>query len=48
MAKGQRRSNREHRKPKKEKAPTTPESLLGNQVKQTTTTAPGGKPRNAR
>lgn len=33
MAKGQKRSNREIRKPKQEKAPPKPESPFGNQVK---------------
>lgn len=33
MAKGQKRSNREIRKPKQEKAPAKPESTFGNQVK---------------
>lgn len=33
MAKGQRRSNREIRKPKQNKALPKPENALGNQVK---------------
>jgi hypothetical protein len=33
MAKGQKRSNRETRKPKQEKAPPKPESTFGNQIK---------------
>ncbi len=33
MAKGQKRSNREIRKPKQEKAQKNPESTLGSQVK---------------
>jgi hypothetical protein len=33
MAKGQKRSNREIRKPKQEKAPPKPESTFGNQIK---------------
>lgn len=33
MAKGQKRSNREIRKPKQEKAPSKPESSFGNQIK---------------
>ncbi len=33
MAKGQKRSNREIRKPKQEKAPPKPESSFGNQIK---------------
>ena len=33
MAKGQKRSNREIRKPKQEKAPPNPESTFGNQIK---------------
>lgn len=34
MAKGQKRSNREIRKPKQKKAPAEPESTFGSQVKQ--------------
>ncbi|MCT7376953.1 hypothetical protein [Chelativorans salis] len=33
MAKGQKRSNREIRKPKQAKAPPKPESTFGNQIK---------------
>lgn len=33
MAKGQKRSNREIRKPKQQKAPQAPEATLGNQIK---------------
>jgi hypothetical protein len=33
MAKGQKRSNREIRKPKQEKASPKPESTFGNQMK---------------
>jgi hypothetical protein len=33
MAKGQKRSNREHRKPKQEKAAATPDTSFGNQIK---------------
>ena len=33
MAKGQKRSNREIRKPKQEKAPPKPESTFSNQIK---------------
>lgn len=33
MAKGQKRSNREIRKPKQEKAPSKPENSFGNQIK---------------
>ena len=33
MAKGQKHSNREIRKPKQKKAPPKPESTFGNQVK---------------
>ncbi len=33
MAKGQKRSNREIRKPKQEKTPPKPESTFGNQIK---------------
>ncbi len=36
MAKGQKRSNREIRKPKQEKVPAKPESTFGNQIKQVT------------
>ena len=36
MAKGQKRSNREIRKPKQEKAPPKPESTFGNQIKLAT------------
>ncbi len=34
MAKGQKRSNREIRKPKQEKAPPKPESPFGEQIKR--------------
>lgn len=33
MAKGQKRSSREIRKPKQEKAPSKPEAALGSQIK---------------
>lgn len=33
MAKGQKRSNREQRKPKQEKAPPKPETSFSNQIK---------------
>ena len=33
MAKGQKRSNREHRKPKQEKAPPKPEASFSSQLK---------------
>jgi hypothetical protein len=33
MAKGQKRSNREIRKPKQEKVPPKPENTFGNQIK---------------
>ena len=33
MAKGQKRSNREQRKPKQEKKPAKPESSFGSQLK---------------
>lgn len=33
MAKGQKRSNREIRKPKQDKAPPKPEATFGNQIK---------------
>lgn len=36
MAKGQKRSNRELRKPKQEKVPTKPEATFGNQLKLAT------------
>ncbi|MET3662974.1 hypothetical protein [Aquamicrobium ahrensii] len=36
MAKGQKRSSREIRKPKQEKAPPKPESTFGNQIKLAT------------
>ena len=42
MAKGQKRSNREIRKPKREKTPPKPESSLGNQMKLSAN-APRGK-----
>jgi hypothetical protein len=34
MAKGQQRSNREARKPKKDKAPAKPQPTFGSQIKQ--------------
>ena len=44
MAKGQKRSNRELRKPKQEKAPAKVEPAFGNQVKlAANTNAPRGK-----
>lgn len=44
MPKGQKRSNRETRKPKQEKAAPKPESTFGNQIKlATTANAPRGK-----
>ncbi len=33
MAKGQKRGNRETRKPKQEKVPPKPENTFGNQIK---------------
>lgn len=42
MAKGQKRSNREIRKPKQEKAPPAPEAVFGNQAKLAAS-APRGK-----
>ena len=48
MAKGQVRSNKETRKPKKDKVAAAPSAsaLLGSQVKQAgNTTAPGKKPK---
>ncbi|WP_201285503.1 hypothetical protein [Chelativorans xinjiangense] len=43
MAKGQQRSNREARKPKKEKAAVKVDAPLGSQVKQATSSALRGK-----
>lgn len=43
MAKGQVRSNRETRKPKKDKAAPAAAPLLGAQVKAATSTASNGK-----
>ncbi len=44
MAKGQRRSSREIRKPKQEKAPPKPDSTFGNQMKLAANAiAPRGK-----
>jgi hypothetical protein len=44
MAKGQKRSSREIRKPKQEKTPPKPESTFGNQIKlAANTNAPRGK-----
>lgn len=43
MAKGQKRSSREIRKPKQVKAPLKPESAFGAQIKLTETGAPRGK-----
>jgi hypothetical protein len=44
MAKGQKKSNREIRKPKQQKAPPAPESTFGAQIKQATSAnAPRGK-----
>lgn len=44
MAKGQKRSNRETRKPKQEKAPPKPEPTFGSQVMQAAKPgAPRGK-----
>ena len=46
MAKGQKRSNREIRKPKQGKAPPKPESSFGGQIKLTANAnAPRGKGR---
>ncbi|MEO9337285.1 hypothetical protein ABFT80_07605 [Mesorhizobium sp. SB112] len=45
MAKGQVRSNREVRKPKKEKAPSKPEPVLGSLVKQVPSGNAQGKPK---
>lgn len=47
MAKGQKRSNREIRKPKQEKAPAKPESSFGSQIMvAANANGPGGKGRN--
>jgi hypothetical protein len=47
MAKGQKRSNREVRKPKQDKAPPKAENTFANQIKlATNTTAPRGKGRS--
>ncbi|MCT7375549.1 hypothetical protein [Chelativorans salis] len=46
MAKGQKRSNRETRKPKQEKAPAKVEAPLGSQVKQATNSITRGKAKN--
>jgi hypothetical protein len=47
MAKGQKRSSREIRKPKQEKAPPKPESTFGNQIKLAeNASAPRGKGKN--
>lgn len=46
MAKGQKRGNREIRKPKKEKAPAKVEPALGSLVKQAGSSLPArGKPK---
>ncbi|EJZ20697.1 hypothetical protein NE852_06440 [Rhizobium sp. Pop5] len=42
MAKGQLRSNRETRKPKKDKLPAKPASTFAGQMKTATQTAPHG------
>ncbi|MEQ1955607.1 hypothetical protein [Mesorhizobium sp. CN2-181] len=47
MAKGQKRSNREIRKPKQDKAPPKPEGAFGNQIKPAANAnAPRGKGKN--
>ena len=47
MAKGQKRSNREIRKPKQEKAPPKPESTFGSQIRlAANANAPRGKGKN--
>lgn len=44
MAKGQKHSNREIRKPKQKKVPPKPESTFGNQIKLAVkSSAPRGK-----
>lgn len=45
MAKGQMRSNRETRKPKKEKSAPKAESGFGHQVKDSKTPSPGTAPK---
>jgi hypothetical protein len=46
VAKGQKRSNREIRKPKQKKAPAEPESTFGSQVKHAANAnTPKGKAR---
>lgn len=46
MAKGQMRSNKEARKPKKDKKAEKTAPLLGSQVKQADAGAGKGKPKN--
>ena len=43
MAKGQKRSSREIRKPKQVKAPPKPEGASGSQIKLAESNAPRGK-----
>ena len=45
MAKGQQRSNRETRKPKKEKVEVKATAAFGSQVKQAETSSYKGKPK---
>jgi hypothetical protein len=46
MAKGQKRSSREIRKPKQVKPPLKPEGAFGAQIKLAETSAPRGKGKN--
>ena len=47
MAKGQKRSNRESRKPKQEKAPPKPENTFASQIKSpANANTPRGKGKN--
>lgn len=46
MAKGQKRSSREIRKPKQVKAPSKPEGAFGAQIKLAEANAPRGKGKN--
>ncbi|MCV0396165.1 MAG: hypothetical protein K5872_04690 [Rhizobiaceae bacterium] len=46
MAKGQKRSNREIRKPKQDKAPAQPAAPFGGQVKGASASLSAGKPKN--
>lgn len=46
MAKGQKRSNREAKKPKQQKAPAKVETPFGSQVKQASDSISRGKAKN--